>query len=392
MNINYFNSAFLFGFLLLSLACTKRETEALSSVNISSYEIVVEDSVVVDYIGILGWSHVSPDGAHFLAMNLQNSEILLIDQVGNILQTYQFTGDQPDAIGSNPIARPQFKNSESFAVLGVNGFFQYDFSGTLLGKFKPDFTPAMGYQVYHADVFQFKDENEALALLGSRNQKGSGFYSIDSGTILEKINVADNTFTGVVPYPRSSRFSKPDEIYTQTSTYPVMRVEGSGVYVAFTNDPTLYYYKWSDLENPAKEIALKFDAFEQIKGKDPKAIDLEVISFDTRTFAYGSINHLHSYQNQPLIGYESGLTDEAYARAIEGANGFQEIFQAIAKVQVAKWAIVSEDGTLIPIEIPSELGRIEFIDSEQNIWISPNKSERERDYEVLFKARLQAKS
>ena len=119
---------------------------------------------------------------------------------------------------------------------------------------------------------------------------------------------------------------------------------------------------------------------------------MDVISFDTRTFAYGSINHLHSYQNQSLIGYESGLSDEAYERAIEGANGFQEIFQAIAKVQVAKWAIVSEDGTLIPIKIPSELGRIEFIDSEQNIWISPNKSERERDYEVLFKTRLQAKS
>ncbi|UJP66758.1 hypothetical protein [Mongoliitalea daihaiensis] len=391
MYTNYFNSVFLFSFLLLSLACTKRETETLSSVNISSYEIVVEDSVIVDYIGVLGWSHISPDGAHFLAMNLQNSEILLIDQVGNILQTYQFTGDQPDAIGSNPIARPQFRNSESFAVLGINGFFQFDFAGKLLGKFKPDFTPAMGYQVFHADLFQFRNENEALAQVGSRNQKGSGFYSIDAGTILEKINIQNNTFTGVVPYPSNSRFSKSDEIYTQTSTYPVMRVQGSGVYVAFTNDPTLYFYKWSDLEHPAKEIALKFDAFEQIKGKDPKAIDLDVISFDTRTFAYGSINHMHSYQNQPLIGYESGLTDEAYARAIEGVNGFQEIFQAINKVQVAKWALVSEDGGLIPIEIPKELGRIEFIDSENNIWISPNKSERERDYEALFKARLRAK-
>ncbi|MGY6520476.1 MAG: hypothetical protein ACXIUD_02035 [Mongoliitalea sp.] len=392
MSSKHFRPVFVLGLFFLTLACGKKESNIVSTATISGYELSIIDSVTVDYIGVLGWSHISPDGAHFLAMNLQNSEILLIDQAGHILQTYQFTGDQPNNIGANPIARPQFKNSESFAVLGINGFFLYDFAGTLLSKFKPDFTPAMGYQVYHADLFQFRNENEALAQLGSRNQKGSGFYSIDSGTILEKINIPENSFSGVVPFPANSRFSKPDEIYTQTSTYPVIRVQDSGVYVAFTNDSTLYYYEWSDLEKPAKEITLKFDAFEQIKGKDPKAIDLDVISFDTRTFAYGSINHLHNYQNQLLIGYESGLSDEAYERAIEGANGFQEIFQAINKVQVAKWAIVSEDGTLTPVNIPSDLGRIEFIDSENNIWISPNKSERERDYEVLFKARLQAKS
>lgn len=387
-------------FKLLALGCTtffvfacgKQDKESLLSDEITTYELEILDSVMVDYIGVMSWSHISPDRKHFLATNLQTSEILLIDQSGKIVNTFQLTGDQPNSIGPNPIARPQFKNADSFAVLGAKGFFNVDFAGNLLQTFKPDFTPSLGYMVLHADLFQFKNEQEAIALFGSRKVEGSGFYSMGGGTILEKINLSEQSFTGVIPFPQNSRFSKTEEIYTQTSTYPVMRVQESGVYVAFTNEPVIYFYQWSDLENPAKEIQLKFDAFEQIKGKDPKAIDLDVISFDTRTFAYGSINYLQRYKDKLLIGYEPGLTDEVYERATEGKQSFQEIFQAIAKVQQAKWALADETGKLTPIDFSSDLGRVEFIDSEGNIWISPNKSERERDYEVIFKVKLSVKN
>jgi hypothetical protein len=380
-------------FLLTSLlfSCSKRDGESNLSESIRGYELEILDSVMVDYIGVMSWSHISPDQKHFLAMNLQTKEILLIDTSGKILQTFLLTGDQPNSIGTDPIARPQFKNAQSFAVLGINGFFEYDLSGKLVQHFKPDFSPSMGYMVYHADLFQFKNEDEALALFGSRKEGGLSFYSMGGGTILEKISLRDKSFTGVVPFPNSSRFGKNDEIYTQTSTYPVMRTVDSGVYVAFTNEPTLYYYAWDDLENPSKEIPLKFESFEQIKGKDPKAIDLNVISFDTRTFAYGSINHLHALQNKLLIGYEAGLTDEVYERTTGGLTNFQEIFTALEKVQIARWVVASEDGSLTPINTPSEFGKIEFIDAEGNLWFSPNKNEKERDYEVIFKAQIRPK-
>ena len=387
MSKTYFNSALIALALFSSLACGRKEVESSADASPKSYGLEILDSLVVDYIGLLSWSHISPDGQKFLAMDLQKSDVLLIDNEGQILQTLNKSGDQPESVGPNLMGRPQFRNDTEIAFLGTKGLFLFDLRGNLKQQLKPDFNPIMNFIILNADVFQFRDPNFALALMAGRNTEGSGFYESTVGTKFEVIDLNSGKYSGIIPFPENSRF-KTSEIFPVTNTVPLLRTNKEGLYIAFKNDPKIFFYKWEDLNSPSKEIQLQIDKFHLIKGKDPKTVNQNMISFDTREFAYGAINQLIWVDGQLLINYSPGLSDEEYERLTNGISDFQEIFNLIGEKNQSQWAVVSEDGNLTPVEIPGKLGRIEFVDQKGNLWISPNRTEMERDYEVLFKARL----
>lgn len=373
--------------LLLIWACNKPESNENKDLSKQAFELEITDSLVVNYIGLLSWSHISPDGKKFLAMDHQRSEIILIDQEGQVIQKLRKTGDQPESIGPNLMGRPQFRNNDEIALLGVKGLSIFDFQGNLKEQFKPDFNPAMNFIILNADVFQFRNPDYAVALLGGRNSEGSGFFESTEVTKLETIDLSNGTYSAIIPFPENSRF-KASELFPVTNTIPVLRSTVDGIYIGFKNEPKLFFYTWGDLNNPSNEIQLQIDNFQLMKGKDPKSVDRDVISFDTREFAYGSINHLYWTNGKLLLGYSKGLSDEEYERATEGIDDFQEMFNAVGQKNKTEWALVAEDGSLNPLEIPGNLGRIEFVDQEGNLWISPNRSEIERDYEVLFKSKI----
>lgn len=387
MSKTYFNSALIALALFSILACGRKEVESSADASPKSYGLEILDSLVVDYIGLLSWSHISPDGQKFLAMDLQKSDVLLIDNEGQILQTLNKSGDQPESVGPNLMGRPQFRNDTEIAFLGTKGLFLFDLRGNLKQQLKPDFNPIMNFIILNADVFQFRDPNFALALMAGRNTEGSGFYESTVGTKFEVIDLNSGKYSGIIPFPENSRF-KTSEIFPVTNTVPLLRTTKEGLYIAFKNDPKIFFYKWEDLNSPSKEIQLQIDNFQLIKGKDPKSVNQNMISFDTREFAYGAINQLIWVDGQLLINYSPGLSDEEYERLTNGISDFQEIFNLIGEKNQSQWAVVSEDGNLTPVEIPGKLGRIEFVDQKGNLWISPNRTEMERDYEVLFKARL----
>lgn len=387
MSKTYFNSALIALALFSILACSRKELESSADTSPKSYGVEILDSLVVDYIGLLSWSHISPDGRKFLAMDLQKSDVLLIDNEGQMLQTLNKSGDQPESIGPNLMGRPQFRNDTEIAFLGTKGLFLFDLRGNLKQQFEPDFNPIMNFIILNADVFQFRDPNFALGLMAGRNTEGSGFYESTEGTKFEAIDLSKGSYLGVIPFPENSRF-KASEIFPVTNTVPLLRTTKEGLYIAFKNEPKIFFYNWDDLNKPSKEIQLQVDNFQLIKGKDPKSVNQNMISFDTREFAYGAINQLIWVDGQLLINYSPGLSDEEYERITNGISDFQEIFNLIGEKNQSQWAVVSEDGSLTPIEIPGKLGRIEFVDQEGNFWISPNRTEMERDYEVLFKARL----
>lgn len=373
--------------VMLFWACDRPESDENKDLSKQAFELELTDSLVVDYIGLLSWSHISPDGQKFLAMDHQRSEIILIDHAGQLIQKLQKTGDQPESIGPNLMGRPQFRNNEEIALLGVKGLSVFDLSGNLKQQFKPDFNPEMNFIILNADVFQFRNPDYAVALLSGRNSEGSGFYESTDVTKLEAIDLSNGAYSAIIPFPDNSRF-KSSELFPITNTTPVLRSTIDGIYIGFKNEPKLFFYLWEDLSNPSKEIQLQIKNFQLMKGKDPKSVDRDVISFDTREFAYGAINHLYWTNGKLLVGYSKGLTDEEYELATEGIDDFQEIFNALGSKNKAEWALVGEDGSLSPVKIPSDLGRIEFVDQEGNLWLSPNRNEKERDYEVLFKAKL----
>lgn len=373
---------------LLHISCSGPNSQSkVSSSNRESYGLEILDSLVVDYIGMMAWSHISPDGNNFLAIDQQKSDILLIGKNGEIRTILNKTGDQPDAIGLNLAARPQFRNDAEIALLGSKGLFIFGFDGNLKRSIKPGFDPISNMIIQNADQFQFMDENRAVAAYGARNPEGSGFYTVASGTKLELIDLEKEIFSGIFPYPKSSRFNS-TETFPITNSIPVFRANEKGIYLGFKNEAKIFQYDWGNPENPKNEINLKIEEFHLMKGNDPKSVDKEVIRFDVRDFAYGALNNIFISGDKILVSYSPGLSDEEYNQITEGISDFQESFSAVGKKNKSVLAVIDSEGLPIPIEIPDSLGKLEFVDKEGNLWFSPNKNEVERDYEVLFKSKI----
>ncbi|WP_114752116.1 hypothetical protein [Pleomorphovibrio marinus] len=379
----YFSIAFL-----ISVSCSSpnSQTEVSESTR-ESYGLEILDSMVVDFIGVMAWSHISPDGDNFLAIDQQKSNVLLIGKDGEIRATLHKTGDQPDAIGQNLSARPQFRNNAEIALLGSKGLFIFGFDGNLKKSIKPSFDPFSSFFIQNTDQFQFMDENHAVAVYGARNPEGSGFYTEASGTKLESIDVENGTFTGILPYPFSSRYNS-SETFPITNSTPVFRASEKGIYLAFKNEAKIFHYDWENTENPKDEIHLKIEPFHLMKGKDPKSVDKKAIHIDVRDFSYGSINNIYLAGDELLVSYTHGLSDEEFDQVTEGISGFQESLRLIEENNRSKLAVLLSDGLPIPIETPDVFGTLEFVDKEGNLWFSPNKNEVERDYEVLYKSTI----
>jgi len=358
--LNRYISLFIAYLILVSCSSPNSQKKDSESAR-ESYRLEILDSLVVDYIGMMAWSHISPDGNNFLAIDQQKSDILLIGKNGEIKSNINKTGDQPDAIGPNLAARPQFRNNNEIALLGSKGMFIFGFDGHLKRSIKPDFDPISNLVIQNADQFQFIDENHAVAAYGARNPEGAGFYTQASGTKLESIDVENEIFTGILPYPKSS---------------------------SFKNEAKIFQYDWENPEHPKNEINLKIEPFHLMKGKDPKSVDKEVIRFDVRDFAFGSLNNIFLSEDRILLSYSQGLSDEEYKQITEGISDFQESFSVVGKKNKSALAVINSDGLPIPIVIPDFLGRLEFVDREGHLWFSPNKNEVERDYEVLYKSKI----
>lgn len=373
--------------VLFLFSCESDQKNVPSYENPISYQIEIIDSVVVDYIGMMAWSHISPDGENFLAIDQQKNDILLINKNGEIIYKMNKTGDQPDAIGPNISARPQFRNNNEIALLGSKGLFIFGFDGGLIKSIKPDFDPISNFIIQNADQFQFIDENHAVAVFGARNPEGAGFYTEASGTKLESIDLEKGTFTGIFPYPESSRFNS-TETFPITNSIPVFRANKEGIYLAFKNEAKIFQYDWTNPQRSKNVIGLKIEPFHLMPGMDPKSVDKETIKFDTRDFAYGSINNIFISSDRIILSYSQGLSDEEYSQITDGINDFQETFRVVGQKNKSVLSVIESDGTPIPIEIPELLGRLELVDREGNLWFSANKNEIERDYEVLFKCMI----
>jgi len=384
--LNRYISLFIAYLILVSCSSPNSQKKESESAR-ESYGLEILDSLVVDYIGMMAWSHISPDGNNFLAIDQQKSDILLIGKNGEIKSNINKTGDQPDAIGPNLAARPQFRNNNEIALLGSKGMFIFGFDGHLKRSIKPDFDPISNLVIQNADQFQFIDENHAVAAYGARNPEGAGFYTQASGTKLESIDVENEIFTGILPYPKSSRFNS-TETFPITNSIPVFRANEKGIYIAFKNEAKIFQYDWENPEHPKNEINLKIEPFHLMKGKDPKSVDKEVIRFDVRDFAFGSLNNIFLSEDRILLSYSQGLSDEEYKQITEGISDFQESFSVVGKKNKSALAVINSDGLPIPIVIPDFLGRLEFVDREGHLWFSPNKNEVERDYEVLYKSKI----
>lgn len=381
-----FEVAFIIVGVIFQSSCDNKKNQSEGLADVIAYQLDIVDSVMIDYLGSASWSDISKDGKHILAYNNQNMDILLFSTAGEIIGTFNKSGDQPDAVGGSPLSRPQFVKENEWAITGKNGIFAFDFKGNLTRRAKPDFSVTLSLTISNANILHFLNDDQALVHYLGRDGKGT-FYVNPKGTQLEKISLKGGEFSGVMPLPEKSKYNNSEKIHNVLTVSPAMDIHNGKLYVAFKNEPKLWIYDLSNLDQPEKQINIQFDKFIEKEGIAPDAVDNDNVGINVKDFTYGSIDKLFVYQDMIIIQFSKGITDAEYKEVSENLANPMDIFSEIFKKNKSIFAILNSEGQVKPITLPERVGNIEFVDQEGNLWLSYNREE-ELDYELLFKGKL----
>ena len=375
--------------ILTFQSCGEKKTEEASIQDASSFEFEIQDSVMVDYLGSMSWSDISKDGKHILAYDNQTSDILLLSSEGEVLGKFNKSGDQPDAIGSNPISRPQFVKADEWAILGKKGVYSFSFDGELTRTAKPDFTVSISLSISNAKTLQFLNEDKALIYYLGRDNNSS-FYVSPTSSQLEIADLKEGDFKAILPFPDGSKYKNPEKIHTVLTTMPAMTISKGKLYLAFKNEPKLWIYDIDNLSTPLEEININFSKFIEKEGMSPSEVDDKSFGINPKDFTYGTIDNVFVHDELIFINYTEGVSDAEYEKIKDENSDFNQMISGIFKANKSAYAVLDKNGQLKPLEFPKRTRSIEFIDSEGNFWLSYNKEE-ELDYELIFKSKLRSK-
>ncbi len=129
---NIFLSLFA-AMLLFSCGSNEEIADTFSADSDLTFEIV--DSVAVDYLGRLNLADISADKNHMLFYDGQRNNFVVTNPTGEIVNEFSKSTDTPDAHGQISFD-PAFFGNDKIVAVGRNGYFIYNFDGSIWKNFK----------------------------------------------------------------------------------------------------------------------------------------------------------------------------------------------------------------------------------------------------------------
>ena len=101
----------------------------------ATYSIEIVDSLQIDYLGDLWIIDYDSSSQRYLAWGNGDREVLVLNEIGGILSTFNFPTDGPDALPAwiNPIG---LSNGGIEFMAAPEGFYRYDFQGNRVWSYK----------------------------------------------------------------------------------------------------------------------------------------------------------------------------------------------------------------------------------------------------------------
>lgn len=381
---------FLLPFTLCAIACSGDKYETNISIPLSEqqFEFEIYDSIVVDYLGNITLMDISPDGNTFLLLDQNTDSILISNSEGDLQYTYSHKGDGPGNYSSGRYGIGKFISNQEFLLPTTGGLYRYDLSGKFQRLYKPDFLSQPQLIIPNIENV-FVDGSFIYTLLPGRGSDQFGTQGIEfqrKSKHVEVIDLKSELFSPAISFPVTSKFNSKEKAYPSLTFFPNISLGKDTLYLSFRNEPKIYSYPLSDLENLANTKTIPFTTFLQ---KEPKGDKVDT-SFDIKDIFVGTINKIIATENHLfLVDYLSGLTDEQYAKSMENAGGdMNKIWEEASKLNES--GIIFFDGKDISPAItkPVILGNISKYLSKDEVWFSLNFAEVEKDYSVIYKTRV----
>jgi hypothetical protein len=377
---------------ILAFSCNSKEESNIEiPLSEQNLEFEIYDSLVVDYLGNLYLADVSQDGETFLLGNDITDSIYLANSNGEIVSKFKRSGEGPGDYRLSRVNPPQFLNDSEIIIAAWKGFYCYSFSGEFTRSFELEYNPTsslidrynnkmviMGNQIF----YPWEGRNaDSIGIQGKS-------FQLQTRRV-EVLELATNTFISQIPFPEKSKFKTDQKAYWNLYYNTKLASMGDSLYVTFRNEPKIFVYHQNQLSTPFTVLNIPFKEFIE---KSPKDTD-EMGVLDMKEMYGGSINLILPIGNQDfLINYSRGLSNDEFDQLSSASGGVNEKFyQDVRKVNTFGWILF--DGKTISnlIEKKPEIGNLGKFISKEEIWFTPNYSEVEKDYVVLYKTRLVSK-
>lgn len=371
--------------LLIAAACSSPETNQKNI--LPDLELHIQDSIQVDYIGLLNLMDVNPKRESILLFDPQKMQFVISDFDGKIISEFKKERDAPDGFGFYPMAAGKFNEKGNITIVSPQGIFEYDFEGNLISSSKvprDEQLPFSGRFDALKEI-EFVDDKILLSGLiarGEFNKTEPEFY--DNFLQLVWADPQTGKFEQFLHLDSASIFQNnmSHEPGTLSSNFAVNENQ---LFVITGSDPFLNIHNINPPYHKQTRIAIGLPNYKLNPGEDPKKADPQAISFDP---SFGIINKMAKVDNMLFISYETGYDDlDAIAyQEIKSQEEWREFNERIDKKYKTNFLILDLEGKkLADFESPEQLNKV-FVSREGSLWfISKPNPDVEEDFVKIYK-------
>lgn len=374
-------------FSIFVLSCSAPTSETQKEPDLS---LIIQDSIQVNYTGLLMLMDVSPKHEKILLFDPQTRKFVVAGMDGSIQSEFVKERDAPDSFGSYPLAAGKYNDSGNIQIVSFLGIFEFNNSGEMVSNIripKDEQVSFAGRFDALSEIAFLKDKIllAGLEARGKYNKTQPEFY--------------DNFLQLIWADPKTGKFERfltldPESIFQNDMSHEPstlstkFEVFDNQLYVISGTDPYLNIYELDSPYTKIERIPLNLTNYRLNEGEDPKKADPRAISYDP---SFGNIQKMAKVNDLLFISYVNGYDDldsEAYQN-LQTEEDWQDFNSRISKKYKNQFLVLDLEGNKIAeFESPNQLGNV-FVSREGSLWfISKPNTEVEEDFVKIYQVKI----
>lgn len=365
-------------FFLLGFSCSEKTD---SSSNSNEWELVIEDSIQVDYLGTVHGAEFN-DGKGII-FNFKENKLIQFDERGKILHEQAYPFDGPDKV-FYPMQLKTTTEGKLYGASFVGWLYEFNSDLTFKREIKlPFLTEAKDGGGTRRVLDQWKDQ----LILYYPGRDGANPYDpffFRDHFLLEKVDPKTGSAEPLIQIPSTSRYAS-DKYYERP--WVNFGILGDTLYFTLDNEPLIHLYDLTRNGEFLKTINFQPAKFED-NGEHSKPYE-----YISRTkMKDGSIKQFFPTRQGIILTYTEGISEDIYLQNdLKNPKNFP--LHANFENQILK--IVQVDGSLSnEIIIPRSIDRILAIESLDDPFYALRNDDfigEEQEYLTFYKLRLRQK-
>ncbi|MDF2157572.1 hypothetical protein [Algoriphagus sp. CAU 1675] len=353
-----------------------RETQTISGSQ--EWELVIEDSIQVDYLGrVDGLEFKNGKGVLF---NFKENKLLEFDKNGKILHAQSYPFDGPDKV-FYPIQLKYTGNGKLYGASFIGWLYEFNSDLTFKREIKlPFLTEAKD----GGSLIRVLDEWRDELILYYPGREGADPYDsffFRDHYLLEKVNPETGEAEPMIRIPTTSRYSS-DKYFERT--WVNFGILGDTLYLTLVNEPLIHLYDLAENGKYLKTIPFNPNKFEDNREhSEPYQYISGTRMLDAR------IKQLFPTREGIVVTYDEGIREDIF---VQNELRDPKKFPLYPQFQNQVLKIVRLDGSLSnEIIIPNHIERLVGITSLSEPFYGLRNDEwigEEQDYITFYKLKL----